>query len=203
MINLGDFAAGATVHLPWDTSSSDGSSITRATDGTIRVYKDNSVAQRASSAGITDSEDFDGLVGVHWLTIDLADNTDAGFYATGHNYSVVLVGAVVDGRTVNAVLGVFSIQNRYSSGGGGSAPSANDVADAVLTRATSNYEAVVKANPLCLGAAVMAATHKTRDNAGTLEVADSTGNYAGTNALSRAITTDASNAPIDELGTLS
>lgn len=83
----------------------------------------------------------------------------------------------------------------------GSDPDA--IADAVLTRESSNWEATVKAGPLCLGAAVMKATHKTRDNAGTLEVADSTGDYAGTNALSAAITTDAANAPIDEIGALS
>jgi hypothetical protein len=49
----------------------------------------------------------------------------------------------------------------------------------------------------------MKAVHKVRDNAGTLEVADSTGDYAGTNALSAAITVDAANQPIDEIGALS
>ena len=113
MIHLGDFPTGATVRLPWNTNAADGSSVTRATDGSIRIYKDSSLTQRSSSAGITDSEDYDGITGVHLLTIDLADNTDAGFYAAGHDYQVLLVAATIDGQTVNAWLGAFSIQNRY------------------------------------------------------------------------------------------
>lgn len=115
MMYLGDYAASATVHVPWASNGADGASITRATDGSIRIYKDASTTQRTSSAGITDSEDFDSLTGLHWVTIDLSDNTDAGFYAAAHNYTVVLQGAVIDGKTINTVLGHFSIQNRYSS----------------------------------------------------------------------------------------
>jgi len=114
MMYLGDFAASAVVRLPWYTTAVDGSSITRATDGSIRVYKNNSTTQRTSSAGITDSEDFDSLTGVHFLNIDTGDNTDAGFYAAGNDYWVVLVAATIDSKVVNAVLGHFSIQNRYA-----------------------------------------------------------------------------------------
>jgi len=107
---LGDYPTGATVDFNWNTNGQDGASITRGTDGSLRIYKDSSATQRSSSAGITDTEDFDGLTGVHHLTIDLSDNTDAGFYAAGHEYSVVLVGAVVDTKTVNAALAHFSIE---------------------------------------------------------------------------------------------
>lgn len=112
MTYLGDFATGATVRVPWNTIGTTGAFITRATDGSIRVYKDASTTQRSSSAGITDSEDFDALTGVHLVSIDLSDNTDAGFYAAGHDYFVVLVGAVVDGVTINQALASFSILNR-------------------------------------------------------------------------------------------
>ncbi len=112
---LGDFPTGATVRLPWNTHAAAGSSITRATNGSIRIYKDSSNTERSSSAGITDNEDYDTITGAHLLTIDLSDNTDAGFYAAGHDYQVMLVGAVIDGLTVNAFLGSFSIQNRYPS----------------------------------------------------------------------------------------
>ncbi len=37
------------------------------------------------------------------------------FYAPRHDYSIVLVGAVIDGETVNAVLATFSIENRFAS----------------------------------------------------------------------------------------
>ena len=112
MIYLGDFQTTMIVDFKWNTNAASGASITRATDGSIRIYKDNSTTERTSSSGITDSEDFDTLTGVHHCRIDLSDNTDAGFYAAGHEYQVVLVGAVIDGQTVNAVLAHFSIENR-------------------------------------------------------------------------------------------
>jgi hypothetical protein len=104
---LGDFKEDETVHFIWDTNNSNGASITRATDGTVSVYKDNGVAQ--SVAGVTDTEDFDGLTGIHACTIDLSADV---FYATGANYTVVLSAATIDGQTVNAVLAHFSIENR-------------------------------------------------------------------------------------------
>lgn len=109
---LGDYRTGATVRLMWDTNASAGGSITRATDGSIRIYKNVSDTQRSSAAGITDTEDADAVTGIHRLSIDLSDNTDAGFYAAGSDYFVVLVGAAIDGQTVNKVLGSFSIENR-------------------------------------------------------------------------------------------
>jgi hypothetical protein len=111
----GDIKAGATITLPWDTNSAAGASITRATDGSIRIYKGNSVTQRSSSAGITDTEDFDSITGTHMLTIDTSDDTDSGFYAAGNDYHVMLVAATIDGQTVNSWIGSFSIENRSVS----------------------------------------------------------------------------------------
>ena len=110
MRHLGDFPVGGVVDFCWESNAAAGGSITRGTNGTVRVYKNNSATQRASSAGITDSEDFDGLTGIHQLRIDLADNTDAGFYAAGNEYDIVLEGAVIDGQTKNAILAHFSIE---------------------------------------------------------------------------------------------
>src|SRR5690606_11392258 len=109
---LGDFAAGATVVLWWNTNAIAGESITRATNGSIRIYKDTSDTQRSSSAGITATEDADSLTGVHRLAIDLNDNTDSGFYAAGSDYAVVLEGATIDGKVINHALGQFSIEKR-------------------------------------------------------------------------------------------
>ena len=110
MMYLGDFLAGDVVHFTWDTNGADGASITRATNGTISVYKDNGTTQ--STAGITDTEDFDALTGVHACTIDLS--SDGSFYAAGSNFSVVLSAATIDGKTVNATLAHFSIENRVA-----------------------------------------------------------------------------------------
>lgn len=108
---LGDFKEDSIVYFCWDTNDKNGASITRATDGTIKVYKDDGTTE--SAAGVTDIEDFDSITGVHNCKIDLSSDV---FYATGHDYSVVLTGAVIDGQTVNAVLATFSIENRFMRG---------------------------------------------------------------------------------------
>lgn len=108
MQQLGDYLEDATVDFKWPTSDGSGGSITRATDGTVSVYKGNNVTQ--SVAGVTDTEDFDSTTGVHHCRINLS--ADA-FYAIGNDYQVVLTGATIDGETVNAVLAHFSIENRF------------------------------------------------------------------------------------------
>ena len=105
---LGDIVEDATIRFIWSTNDSDGASITRATDGTVSVYKDLGTTQTV--AGVYDTyEDFDGLTGVHGCRIDTS--ADA-FYATGSDYTVVLSAATIDSQTVNAVLAHFSIENR-------------------------------------------------------------------------------------------
>ncbi len=116
MTYYGDFATGSVVQIPFNSSAADGTSITLATNGTIRVYKGSSTTQRTSANGITFTEDFDtadtAAVGIHMIAIDLSDNSDAGFYAAGNNYHVAVTGMVIDGVTVSAWVGSFSIQNR-------------------------------------------------------------------------------------------
>lgn len=105
MIGLGDRLEDSTVSFTWNSSDLSGASITRATNGTISVYKDGGVTQ--SIAGITDTEDFDGLTGVHLCVIDTSSDS---FYSTGSDYDVVLSAATIDGQTVNATLAHFSIE---------------------------------------------------------------------------------------------
>ncbi len=107
---LGDYEEDSSLYFCWSTNDKNGAAITRAADGTVKVYKNDGTTE--SVAGITDTEDFDSVTGIHNCKIDLS--ADA-FYATGCDYSVVLVGATIDGETVNAVLAVFSIENRFSS----------------------------------------------------------------------------------------
>lgn len=131
---LGDFAAGATVRFLFNTNGADGASITRSADGTIQVYKDLGTTQ--DTGDITTVEDFDGLTGVHSVSIDTS--VDTTFYAAGHDYAVVLSGATIDGKTVNAVLAEFSIENRHLNV---TAANANKIADHVLRRTQANVEA--------------------------------------------------------------
>lgn len=109
---LGDYKAGSTVRYYWDCFVSAGGSVARTTAGSLRVYKDSSTTQRASSSGVTDTAEFDGVTGVQVTSVDLSDNADAGFFAAGHDYAVMLVGAVIDGQTINKWLFCFSVENR-------------------------------------------------------------------------------------------
>jgi len=106
---LGDYKEDDTLYFAWSSNDSDGASITRATDGTISVYKDDGTTQ--SVAGITDTEDFDSVTGIHMCKIILTD----AFYVTGSDYAVVLSAATIDSQTVNAVLAHFSIENRFTN----------------------------------------------------------------------------------------
>lgn len=106
---LGDYKEDDALFFFWDSNDRDGASITRGVNGEVRVYKDDGVGQ--STAGVTDTEDFDGLTGVHHVKIDLS--ADA-FYAKAADYTVVLQGSTIDTEVVNAVLATFSIENRAS-----------------------------------------------------------------------------------------
>ena len=109
MMYLGNYAAGATIDFLWSSNDGSGASITRGTNGTISVYKGNGTTQ--STAGVTDDEDFDSLTGIHHVRI--TTGSDGSFYAGGNDFAVVLSGATIDGKAVNAVLAHFSLQNRY------------------------------------------------------------------------------------------
>lgn len=107
---LGDFPEDATVNFMWTTNGSDGESITRSTDGSIWIWRD---ASTTSTVGITNTEDFNGMIGTHKCVIDLSADV---FYATGSEYQVTIRGAVVDSKSVNAILRQFSIENRFMRG---------------------------------------------------------------------------------------
>ncbi len=106
---LGDYEKDSMVCFCWDTNDKNGASASRQQNGIIKVYKDGGAT--GTTEGVFDTEDFDGLTGVHNCGIDLS--VDA-FYASGHDYSIVLAGAEIDGEAVNAVLATFSIENRLA-----------------------------------------------------------------------------------------
>lgn len=107
---LGDFVEDATVRFLWPTNDGNGGSITRATDGTIKVRRASTGAD-VTGTSVTDNEDTPA-VGIHECKVDTSDG--AG-YVTGEDYEVWLDGAVINGQTVNTVLAHFSIENRTVS----------------------------------------------------------------------------------------
>jgi hypothetical protein len=114
-IHLGYVAAGSTIYIPFATFSSTGASVTITGLATsdILIYKNGSTTERSSVAGFTlldtDGIDFDGKTGLHGISIDLNDNTDAGFYAAGSFYMVGIASITVDGQTVNFWAATFFI----------------------------------------------------------------------------------------------
>ena len=122
---LGDFTTSDVVYVPFQTFNAAGASVTisgLAVTG-IEIYKDGSTTQRASDSGValldTDGIDFDGITGIHGFSIDLSDNTDAGFYEAGHTYWVVVSAVAIDGQALSFVAAMFRIA--AGSGGGESA----------------------------------------------------------------------------------
>jgi hypothetical protein len=108
MIDLGDRRAGVTLRFPFNTNAIAGESITIATNGTPQVYKDGGVTE--STTGVSLVEDFDGLTGVHFIVVDTS--ADGTFYSEGSDFTVILSGATVDGKAINAWVGTFSLANR-------------------------------------------------------------------------------------------
>ncbi len=110
---LGDFAEDETVYIAFNTFDSNDPSasvtVTDLADADIKVHKDGSVTQIVTD-GATIAINFDSITGNHLVTVDTSAHAD---YSTGSDYHVRLEGITVDGATVNAWIGHFSIENRF------------------------------------------------------------------------------------------
>lgn len=115
MINLGMVPPGSTLRIPFSSFAASGGSITMTNFavGDIKIYKNGGTTERSSTNGFTlldtDGTDFDGITGIHGFSIDLADDSDSGFYTAGADYWVVVSTVTVDGQTISFVAAVFSI----------------------------------------------------------------------------------------------
>lgn len=110
---FGDFDTTETVVIPFNTfDSNDPSASVTATNlanTDVHIHKDGGLTQRSSAVGVAVDVDVDGIAGCHWVTIDLSDNTDAGFYADGSQFSVRVEGVTVDAATINPWIGAFTV----------------------------------------------------------------------------------------------
>lgn len=141
---LGDFLVGDNVYHKWNTSDSNGASVSRTTSGTMVVYRDNETTETIT--GVLDVPDFDGTTGTHHLTIDVSTSTT--FYAAGHDYFIDILGSVIDSQTVHPSIASFSIENRFMRG-----------TDSALLAASVNVSGgVVESNLVQIGSVVQSAT---------------------------------------------
>jgi hypothetical protein len=126
----GDFAEDDTVLIPFNTFSSDDPSasvtVTDLADADIKVHKDGGTTEIATD-GATVAINFDSVTGNHLITIDTSAHAD---YATGSEYAVRIEGVTVDGATINAWVGAFSIERA-----GGALAIAKLIQTAVITNA--------------------------------------------------------------------
>lgn len=106
---LPDIPATVTLPLFFPSYDGNGASVTltglAVTD--IEIYKGTSMTQRSSDNGYalvdTDGIDIDSRTGIHGFSIDLNDNSDAGFYAAGSFYHVVVDAVTIDAQTVRFI----------------------------------------------------------------------------------------------------
>lgn len=105
MLNAGDFVLGQSVVIPWNSSGADGASITLATNGTAKVYAADALTT-AITTGVTLTEDANSITGRHAVVI----NTTTAGLVVGKDYLVAVDANTIDGKTVNAWMGMFSIQ---------------------------------------------------------------------------------------------
>jgi len=113
MSYIGDFAEDyATLNMKFTTVKDTGLPTVLAGTPVISVYKANGLTQ--STAGITLTVDFDSVVGLNNVLIDLS--ADA-FYAVANDYHIVITtGTVNSVSVIGYVVGEFSIQNRFMRG---------------------------------------------------------------------------------------
>ena len=152
---------------------------------------DAAVSTRATAAMLSDVHD----------TVDDVHNDIGTIQADTDNIQTRLPAALVSGR-MDASIGAMGASvltaAAFAAGAIDANALANDAAEEialkVLTWASSNWESA--AGVKSLGAAVMKAVHRIRDNAGTLQIFRSDG---ATVHASQTVTTDDTLKPIDEL----
>lgn len=103
---FGDYNKGETVRIPFNTSGADGASITIATNGTPKAYVDGSTTE--ITTGVTLTEDQDAITGRHFIVVD---TTGSGF-TIGSDVDVAIDANTIDGKTVNAWVGKFSLNKK-------------------------------------------------------------------------------------------
>ena len=109
MKDLGDRLEDSTIIFHYNTTDGFGESITPSTSGTIKVVRDDGTD--CTTGVVTYTED-DLDTGIHKVALDTSQNANI---IVAHDYTIWLDGAVIDGKTVNAEIASFSIENRITS----------------------------------------------------------------------------------------
>ena len=113
-----DRALGSTIRMQFNSTNPDGGGAPVAPSSAfvvadIRIYKDGSATEKATTNGLTVTSPFDSITGLHLVEIDTSNSTgDVGFWASGSVYHVRLVTAttVATYSVSGLLIGEFSIE---------------------------------------------------------------------------------------------
>jgi hypothetical protein len=131
---IGDFAVGATVTLFFNSSDLGGAPIALGGTPALHCYRDDSTTE--DNSGLTLTADYDSRTGMHRVAIDMS--ADATFFATAHDFYVVITTGTVDGvSVVGKMVAHFSVMNR----------SLASVVASALTTAVADSVAAVGSRP--------------------------------------------------------
>jgi hypothetical protein len=177
-IHLGDVPAGSTLYIPFCTYDANGASVTltglAVTD--VEIYKNGGTTQRASDAGYalldTDGIDFDGVTGLHGFSVDLSDNTDAGFFSVGGFYWVVVSTVTIASQTVTLLAATFRIVAAESSAGVPKADVSHIAGSSVSTSTAQLGVNVVNAGGTAWGSGAITAASIASDAITAAKIAD-------------------------------
>lgn len=112
---VGNKARNSSFTFSFLTTDANGNRVTYS-GGTLKIFKNGSTTERTSAVGITTSKDHDGVTGYHVVTVDLSDNTDAGFWAPHNSYEYAFYDLTVSGQTGVPVQKFWGIENDYIPG---------------------------------------------------------------------------------------
>jgi len=101
---VGDYKMNETLYFTFSTSKS----YTAA--GALRVFKNNETSPLGTAQATLD-RDIGSEVNIHSVSVVI---TEAN-YDKQTDYSVVISGATIGGETITAVVGTFSVENRWQS----------------------------------------------------------------------------------------
>lgn len=109
---VGDYAEDyATLNLKFTTLTTSWVPVALLGTPVVKVYTGSATGTEVTT-GVTLAVDFDGVVGLNNVLIDLSS---AAFYAVGADYHVIITTGTIDSvSAVGVVVGSFSIENRKS-----------------------------------------------------------------------------------------
>lgn len=111
-----DYALGASIELLFNTMPDGVTPTTLAGSPVLKVWKGgNSTEQTLTGVGGSLTVDYDGVTGLHKVTIDTSNTDVDGFWAVNSEYTVIFTAGTCGGKSmVGVIVGGFSIEKQFA-----------------------------------------------------------------------------------------